>query len=201
MPATRSTTKHQRQTQNSRRSAIQQGRRDFSRCERCGGIFSLYRGSAKRHEDACKRQEEQQRLSNTQVQAVQRTPTPLPPSPFASSLEIESESEAGMDTVMDNLGRFFPLCHCILIIFERSIDDFLASPPWDVDSEFQQQSWDDSHTASPPPQGNSLILDPFLETTPPPDNIHDEFGMGMTPDWGLDTLQSGQTLVIYQSSL
>ena len=109
MPATRSATKHQRQTQNSRRDAIQQGRRDFSRCERCGGIFSLYCGSVKRHEDACKRREERRRLS-ARIQATQRTPTPLPPSPFANSPEIDSESEAEMDItdiVTDNPGGCF----------------------------------------------------------------------------------------------
>jgi len=41
MPVITSTTKHQRQTQTFQRNAIQQGRRDFSRWERCGSLFSL----------------------------------------------------------------------------------------------------------------------------------------------------------------
>lgn len=49
-----------------------------------------------------------------------------------------------------------------------------------------------------PPQGNPLIFDPLLKTTPPPGNPHDDFGIGSTPEyWGSDTLQPGQTLVIY----
>jgi len=97
MPVTRSTTKHRRETQNSRRDAIRQGRRGFSRCERCGGLFSLYRGSETRHENACRQREEQRKLREAQIQAERQTPTPQPYTPMASSPEIESEMEAGLE--------------------------------------------------------------------------------------------------------
>ena len=194
MPATRSTTKHQRQTQNSQWNAVQQGRRDFSRCERCGGIFSLYRGSAKRHEDACKRREERRRLDDEHIQAVRWTPPPLPPSPFASSPESESESEAGVDipdTVVDNSTCFPQRCYTPAM-FELFTGNLLAPPTQGAEPHIQPRS------TSPPPRSNPLILDPFLETTPPPGNPHDEFGIGTTPELGgSDTLQPGQTLVIY----
>lgn len=38
----------------------------------------------------------------------------------------------------------------------------------------------------------------MLETTPPPGDPHDEFGIGVVPEYeGLGTLQPGQTLVVY----
>ena len=51
---------------------------------------------------------------------------------------------------------------------------------------------------SPAPQVNPLIIDPFLETTPPPGNPKDKFGIGTTPEYReFGSLQSGQTLIIY----
>ena len=132
-----------------------------------------------------------------QIQAARWTPPPLPPSPFASSsesepeaeseseAESEPESEAGMD-IMDD-GVCFLQHYRALAISRLFTGDFLALP-----------TQDDPPTASPPPRGNPLILDPLLETTPPPSNPHDKFGIGTTPEdqWS-DTLQPGQTLVIY----
>lgn len=46
------------------------------------------------------------------------------------------------------------------------------------------------------PQGNPLIIDPSLETTPPPDDPDNEFGVGTVLE-GLGPLQLGQTLIIY----
>ena len=109
MLATRSTTKHQRETQNSRKNAVQQGRRGFSRCERCGGLFSLYRGLERHHENACKRREEQQKLKEAQIQAERWTPTPQPYTPMTSSPESKFEPEVGLDItdVATDNGMYF----------------------------------------------------------------------------------------------
>ena len=202
MPATRSTTKHRRQTQNSRQDAVQRGQRDLSRCERCGGIFSLYRGSAKRHENVCKRRDEQWRLKEAQIQASRWTPTPQPYTPIASSPEIEFGLEAGvsdiMDLAMDDGACFFFNAVMLFTRFTWFIDDFIAPPAQDVDAEIQLQPRDDPPRTILPPQGNQLITDPSLETTPPPGNPHDEFGVGTVPEHeGLNTLQLGQTLIVY----
>jgi len=54
------------------------------------------------------------------------------------------------------------------------------------------------HGASPAFQGNPLIVDPFLEVTPPPGPPHDRLGIGTAPEYnGLRPLQPGQTLIIY----
>jgi len=51
--------------------------------------------------------------------------------------------------------------------------------------------------AGPLPQGNPPI-DPLLEITPPPDGLHNRFGIGKVPEHeGLGTLLPGQTLVVY----
>lgn len=56
----------------------------------------------------------------------------------------------------------------------------------------------DSLGASPAPQGSPLIIDPLLETTPPPGKPKDKFGIGTTPEYEeLGSLQPGQTLIIY----
>ena len=56
----------------------------------------------------------------------------------------------------------------------------------------------DSLGASPIPQGNPLIIDPQLETTPPPGKPKDKFGVGTTPGYEeLGSLQPGQTLIVY----
>lgn len=52
--------------------------------------------------------------------------------------------------------------------------------------------------ASPAPQYNPLIIDPFLETTPPPGAPHDRFGIGIVPEHDVvGLLQPGQTLITY----
>ena len=47
-------------------------------------------------------------------------------------------------------------------------------------------------------QDNPLIIDPFIETTPPPGTCHDRLGIGTAPEYdGLGPLQPGQTLIVY----
>ena len=96
-----------------------------------------------------------------------------------------------------------------LDIFIQSTGSFLVSPTQDARADAQLQSQGDPSTAGPSLranlpaagpslQGNPLIIDPSLETTPPPGNPHNEFGNGTVPDYeGLDTLQPGQTLIVY----
>jgi len=108
MPATRSTTKPQRKTQNSRQNAVQQGRHNFYRCQRCGNLFSNYHNSHTRHERVCKKREEEQKLNEERIQAEWRTPTPQPYTPAASSPEIGSELEARIDITEDmDMGACF----------------------------------------------------------------------------------------------
>ena len=84
-------------------------------------------------------------------------------------------------------------------MFTWCTDDFLTFPTQDACPDAQLQSQDNlSSTSSPPPQVNPLIIDPLLETPPPPGDPHDEFGIGTIPEYeGLNTLQPSQTLVIY----
>jgi len=106
----RSTTKHQRTTQNSRLNAVQQGRRGFGRCEICRRLFSLYRGSKTRHENVCKQREERQKFKAARIQAERRTPTPQPYTPITSSPEVEFEFETRLDIMgvaMDDGACFF----------------------------------------------------------------------------------------------
>lgn len=73
-------------------------------------------------------------------------------------------------------------------------------PPLDVGDDARPLLPGDSLGASPVMQDNSLIIDPFLETTPPPSNPKDKFGIGALPELeGLDSLQLGQTLIVYHS--
>jgi hypothetical protein len=55
-----------------------------------------------------------------------------------------------------------------------------------------------SSGVSPAPQGNPLVFDPFIETTPPPGKPVDEFGIGSATEYEqLGPVTLGQTLVVY----
>lgn len=93
--------------------------------------------------------------------------------------------------------RFFQCCHT-LTIFKWPAGGSPALPNQDVGADIEPQSQDGPPRASPSPRGNPLTVNPSLETTPPPGNPHDEFGIGMVPEYqGLDTLHPGQTLIVY----
>ena len=56
----------------------------------------------------------------------------------------------------------------------------------------------DSSEANPTLQGNPLILDPSIETTPPPGQPINEFGVGSAAEYeGLGPVAPGQTLIVY----
>ena len=60
------------------------------------------------------------------------------------------------------------------------------------------QPQDSPPRAGPSSQCNPFVIDPLLETTPPPGDPHNEFGIGAVPEYeGLDTLHLGQTLIVY----
>lgn len=74
----------------------------------------------------------------------------------------------------------------------KQFADLLLSPAPDMGINTQSSPL----SASPVFQGNPLIVDPFLETTPPPGAPHDRLGIGTAPDYN-GPLQPGQTLIIY----
>jgi len=100
MPATRSTARR-RETQKSRQNVIRQDRGDYYKCNICGGLFSRYHNSYKRHVQLCKAQD--QDLGDEEAQAFleRSTPTPQPYTFISSSEGVESELGAGSDVGMD----------------------------------------------------------------------------------------------------
>ena len=89
MPATRSATKRQRETQNSRWNAARQDRRDYHKCGTCGGLFSRYHNAHKRHTRLCKARNQAQRDEEVRALAERYSPTPKPYTRIFSSAEIE----------------------------------------------------------------------------------------------------------------
>src|SRR6266478_5680520 len=89
MPATRSTTKRRRETQNSRQNAVRQDRGDYYKCETCGGLFSRYHSSHKRHIQLCEARNQDLSDKEAQILAARYTPTPEPYTCVSSSTENE----------------------------------------------------------------------------------------------------------------
>lgn len=77
--------------------------------------------------------------------------------------------------------------------------DFLPSPIPDVDSDTQTALQSDTSGTGPVGQRNpKFIIDPALETTPPPSDSDNGFGIGTTSEYEeLGPLQPGQTLIVY----
>ena len=94
MPATRSTTKRRRETQNSRQNAVRQDRRDYHKCNTCGGLFSRYHNSYKRHTQFCEARDREMRDEEAFRLAERYTPTPEPYIRVPSSMGTEFELEA-----------------------------------------------------------------------------------------------------------
>lgn len=103
MPATRSTTKWHRETQNSRQIVARQDRSDYYKCGRCGGLYSRYHNMYKRHIQVCEARGQKQREEMNQTLVERCTPTPEPYIQASGSEEVESElgADFGMETVMN----------------------------------------------------------------------------------------------------
>ena len=85
MPATRSATKRQRETQNFRQSAVRQDRGDYYQCDLCGNLFSHYHNAHKRHVRLCEARSKRVRDEEAQRLAERYTPTPEPYTHVSSS--------------------------------------------------------------------------------------------------------------------
>jgi len=94
MPATRSTTKRHRETQTSRQNAVRQDRGDYYKCDTCGGLFSRYHSSHKRHIRICEARKQEMIDEEAFTLAERYTPTPEPYIRAPSSTGTEFESEA-----------------------------------------------------------------------------------------------------------
>ena len=112
MPATRSSTKPRRETQTSRQNAMRQDRRDYHKCDTCGGLFSRYRNSHKRHIRVCEARSQDLRAEGARVLAERYTPTPEPYIRVSSSAEMEVELGVRFDSDMagDHGALAFVLC-------------------------------------------------------------------------------------------
>ena len=112
MPATRSTTKQRRKTQTSRRNAARQDRRDYHKCDTCGGLFSRYHSAHKRHIKLCGTRNQELRDKEAQLLEERDTPTPEPYTRISGSTEIEfgpgAESDGGV--AVDHGMPFFQCC-------------------------------------------------------------------------------------------
>ena len=147
--------------------------------------------AAKRHKDACKRQE-QQGHNDSRVQAAQRTPTPQPNLPIINSLEIEPDSEDGIGTVDmaadDSVCSFLHYHALGILIQSTGVSLAFLTQDAGVEVRFDQSEGDpptaspslreDLPTTGPSLQSKPLIIDPLLETTPASGTPHDEFGIG-----------------------
>ena len=102
MPATRSTTKRQRKTQNFRQNVVRQDRGDYYQCNLCGGLFSRYHNAHKRHIQLCEVRNQRQRDEEAQMLTERYTPTPEPYTHVSSSEDIEFGGEFDMGVAMDH---------------------------------------------------------------------------------------------------
>jgi hypothetical protein len=104
MPATRSTTKRQRETQNFRQSIARQNFGDYHKCKSCGGLFSLYHNAHKRHVQLCEARSKRLGDEEAQRLAERYTPTPEPYTHVSSAedTEIGLGVEFPMEVVMDH---------------------------------------------------------------------------------------------------
>lgn len=100
MPATRSTSKRQRETQNSRQTAIRQDRGDYFKCDRCGHLYTRYHNAYKRHIPVCEARSRRQREEAVRTLVERDTPTPEPYSPASGSREVGSEVQSEFGTEM-----------------------------------------------------------------------------------------------------
>jgi hypothetical protein len=77
-----------------------QDRHDYYKCNTCGGLFSRYHNSHKRHIQLCEARSQRLRAEEAQVFAERQTPTPEPYVRGSSSVEVEFELGAEFDTVV-----------------------------------------------------------------------------------------------------
>lgn len=104
MPATRSTTRQQRKTQNFRQNIARQDRGDYYKCNSCGNLFSRYHNAHKRHVCVCEAQGQRLRVEEAQMWKERHTPTPEPYTHVSDSEDIEFGLGAGfaMEVAMDH---------------------------------------------------------------------------------------------------
>lgn len=196
MPATRSTAKQQRKTQNIRQNIARRDQGNYFQCPSCHGLFSRYHNAHKRHIRLCKARDQALKDEEARILEERDTPTPEPYTRVSSSEDLGFGLEADFDE-MDYGVSTFGACENYSYANQLTPDNLILSPALEIGG------------AEPPLQGNSpgagsakwgnpITTDPSLEATPPPSDPSAEFGIEVAAACDeLGPLQPGQTLVIY----
>jgi hypothetical protein len=196
MPATRSTAKHQRKTQNIRQNIARQDLGNYYRCSLCHGLFSRYHNAHQRHIELCEARTQALKDEEARILEERYTPTPEPYTRLSSSEDFGFGLEADLDEM--NYGvPIFGACESYSYANQLTLDHPILPPTLEIGGA-EPPLQGNPPEAGPATWGNQITTDPSLEASPPPSDPSAEFGIEVAAACEeLGPLQLGQTLVIY----